>query len=561
MNVFHRLFHQGNRQRIVRSPWMIGTLVFSCLLIFCVVGSYGLPMDPYESHGDLKNLAPARNYLQGASDLDAKDVEDIVSGRSFSAALQKDGRVLVWGELEDKDSLPNLSYQKIAAGNDHLLALDVQGKVYGIGRNTQKECELPEEFSQLSIADVFAKDGVSAVLTKDHRVVFWGNTKAYEDIPEDLQGKIASVVFGDTHLGLRLLDGTIHVLGNQGSTLTHVPDEIAQHTIVDIAFSNQEAIALDNSGQVFVWGERFVLPDSMKNIKMVKIAASQDALFALDEVGNIHTIGSGSFGETTIPSGRYQTLYADHYQIYGVQEERIVAWGNEGFLLGSDRYGRDILTRLVHGGLVTMGIGFIACIIEAILGVAIGLLAGYRGGWIDHMLMRVMEVIASLPFLPLVITLSAFLKDRFDPLTRMVMIMVLLGVLSTPALARLVRAQILVEREKSYVTASKVLGATTYRMLTRTLLPQVLPLVIVHLTLSYADNMMIESALSFLGFGVQPPFPTWGNMLEGAQTTFVLEHCWWQWLFPALAIFFCVFAINAIGEGIRAHISVKEVAS
>lgn len=198
-----------------------------------------------------------------------------------------------------------------------------------------------------------------------------------------------------------------------------------------------------------------------------------------------------------------------------------------------------------------MLIGLIACAVEVCIGLIIGLLAGYYGKWVDHIGMRCCEILSSIPFLPLVITISAFMKDSFNDQTRICFIMILLGILSAPTLARMVRSIIILEREKEYVTSAKVLGANTRWILRHELFPQVLPVLLVNITLSYADTMLIESSLSFLGFGVAPPIPTWGNMLDGAQSTFVLKNCWWQWVIPALCILLCVWSVNLIGEGLR----------
>ena len=172
-------------------------------------------------------------------------------------------------------------------------------------------------------------------------------------------------------------------------------------------------------------------------------------------------------------------------------------------------------------------------------------------------MMRLTEIISSIPFMPLVITLSAFLSTDMTSDQKMYLIMFILGCISWPGLARLIRGQILIEREKDFVLAARALGIKEAGIMVRHILPNVLNICIVNITLSYASNMLTESALSFLGFGVQPPMPSWGNMLTNAQKMTVIELYWWQWILPALCIFIAAFSINLIGDGLRAALDPK----
>ena len=165
--------------------------------------------------------------------------------------------------------------------------------------------------------------------------------------------------------------------------------------------------------------------------------------------------------------------------------------------------------------------------------------------------MRFAEIVSSFPFLPLAITLSAFLTGQLDQNQRILMIMVILGIISWPGLARLVRGQILAEREKEFVLAARALGIKSNKVILRHILPNVINLVIVSMTLSYAGSLLTEAGLSFLGFGVVPPNPSWGNMLTGAQRPEVIQFYWWRWILPALAVLFTALSVNLVGDGLR----------
>ena len=210
-----------------------------------------------------------------------------------------------------------------------------------------------------------------------------------------------------------------------------------------------------------------------------------------------------------------------------------------------------MLTRIVNGGRVTMTVGAISVVIATILGIIFGGLAGYFGGRLDIFIMRIAEIVGGLPFIPCAMILSAVIGTRLDPTQRMYLIMVVLGVLSWVPTCRLVRAQILAQREMEYVTAAKAMGIREYTIVFRHILPNVVSLLIVSMTLDFATCMLTESTLSYLGFGIPLPTPTWGNLLNGANNSIVIQQYWWQWVFPAAIFGICTICINLIGDGLR----------
>lgn len=220
--------------------------------------------------------------------------------------------------------------------------------------------------------------------------------------------------------------------------------------------------------------------------------------------------------------------------------------------LGTDMYGMDMLIRLMYGGRVSLLIGFIVIIIETVIGVIFGGISGYFGGWVDILLMRVTEIVGAIPFLPFALVLSAILQSSdLHENTRIFIIMLILGLLSWTGLAKLIRGQILAEREKEFVTAARSMGVKEGRIAFKHILPNVISVILVSVTLDFAGCMLTESSLSYLGFGVQLPRPTWGNMLDGSRNALVIQSYWWRWVFPALFLSIVVICINIIGDTLR----------
>ena len=220
--------------------------------------------------------------------------------------------------------------------------------------------------------------------------------------------------------------------------------------------------------------------------------------------------------------------------------------------MGTDDLGRDVFNRVMNGGKMTMTIGAVAVIVASVIGVIMGCVMGYFGGMIDLILMRVTEIFSAIPFLPFALVLSAVLQgSNMKEDTRIFIIMIILGLLSWTGLAKMVRGQVLAEREKEFVIAAKSMGVREKRIAFRHILPNVISVILVSLTLDFATCMLTESSLSYLGFGVQLPRPTWGNILDGCRDSLVIQNYWWRWLFPSIFLSLAVICINVIGDSLR----------
>lgn len=220
-------------------------------------------------------------------------------------------------------------------------------------------------------------------------------------------------------------------------------------------------------------------------------------------------------------------------------------------ILGTDEQGRDILLRLALGGRISILVGLLAAGVTVILGSVIGGIAGYYGGWVDNLLMRFAEIVYSIPFYPTVISISAAMMFRATSTNKILVVMFMIGILSWPGLARIVRGQILSLREQEFMLATEALGLSDVSRIIRHLIPNVLPYIIVNATLSMAGAILTEASLSFIGLGVAPPTPTWGNMVERARNAQVFNNYYWMWIPPGMMIMLTVVSINLLGEGLR----------
>ena len=220
--------------------------------------------------------------------------------------------------------------------------------------------------------------------------------------------------------------------------------------------------------------------------------------------------------------------------------------------MGTDALGRDLMTRVLYGGRVSLTVGLLVVVISLSIGVPTGALAGYYGGWLDSILMRITDTFLSLPALLVLILLSAILREVDFPLfesNSMLTIALVIGILSWMTFARLVRALFLTLREMDFVAATRALGGSDLRIIIRHILPNSIGPIIVEATLELGYAIIEESGLSFLGFGIQPPTPSWGNLLSNAQENFTKYP--WLAIFPGLMIFLTIISVNYIGDGLR----------
>lgn len=544
-----------------------------------------------------KDIAPNMSMMRVPKEL-RNDIKKIDSYGSFTVGLSNAGKVYIWGSTSigttgiDVADIPeevlNANIVEVAAGIDHVVAIDENGKVYCWGSNSlgQYGYFSPEEHPNiLSMTDELINGTIdvanikkitcgyqcTAILMNDGTLHLWGNKNTYANIDsfvgktdlvdidftlnyvvgvtekgnsvftgkkglydqyrnklgeagvpakEFLNGrKIVSVEAGNKNLCLQLDDNSICFAGDFSANVVQVPTLAAGEYFVDVDAGTYHYTGLTNLGNVYSWGE-----DTLNQCQVV------DDMTGVTEV----------FGTS--------------FQSYAVNEsdDLVGKWGLKGYLFGTDGYGADILQRIIQGGKMTMTIGAIAVIISSVIGVIVGCISGYFGGKVDIIMMRITEIFAAIPFLPFAMILSAILAQTdITENSKIFLLMVILGVLTWTGLARMVRGQVLAARENEYVTAAKAMGVKELAIAFKHILPNIVSVIFVTLTLDFATCMLTESSLSYLGFGVTYPRPTWGNMLNGANNATIIKNFWWQWLFTSLFLAITCICINIVGNTLR----------
>ena len=257
--------------------------------------------------------------------------------------------------------------------------------------------------------------------------------------------------------------------------------------------------------------------------------------------------------ETVLPIRLFHA--GDDYSFFGLFETNIHLFGVEGRreyvnLLGTDDLGRDVFSRLIHGARVTLSAGLIGVAFAFILGLTLGSISGYFGGWIDSSIQRLMEFIRSIPTIPLWMGLAAALPIAWDPIFVYVLITLILALIGWTHLARVVRGQFFAIRNEDYVMAARLAGASEYRIITKHMLPSMTSYIIAALTLAVPEMILGETALSFLGLGLRPPVVSWGVLLQDAQNLRSISLAPWL-LSPGIAVVLTVLAFNFLGDGLR----------
>ncbi len=319
-----------------------------------------------------------------------------------------------------------------------------------------------------------------------------------------------------------------------------------------------ETYQLDAEGNVTKGGEDYAFVS-----KYIIQAVMSDVFLSRDfKEQLLATIGEGKdlfeFKDSDGEVYEYRLSYDASKVTWSVRQEkstsvfdRYSAPSKEHWL-GTDTNGMDMMTRLMYGGRVSLVIGFIVVVIETVLGVIMGGIAGYFGKWVDMLIMRIVDIFYCIPSMPIIIILGAVMDGmRVDPQIRMLYLMLLLGFLGWPGIARLVRGQILSLREQEFMTAAEATGIKVRNRIFKHLIPNVIPQLIVICTMSLGSTIITEATLSFLGLGVKFPFASWGNIINDVNDTFVLTTYWFVWIPAGVLLLLTVLAFNILGDGLR----------
>ena len=571
------------------------------LIMFCVVfiGPSFMPKY-YDSYTETtqKDLPPTMAFMKVPAELQG-DIKMIDNYGSFTVGLSNSGKVYVWGITKigatglDVKHIPeevqNAKIEWVSAGIDHIIAIDENGKFYGWGSNQFGQYAVTEKIlSNPNLEPVPAEvlDGVdpdhiqevtsgyqaSAILMDDGTLYIWGNKQAYSNMEsfigrtdiEDVDFTLNYVVGltddrNGIYCGVRGLYNVARAsIGDKGVKMFEFLDG---RKIESLTSTTKSVCCLLDDGSIALVGDFPVdtiqVPKLAEGEYFTDIKGGAYHYTACTNLGHVYSWGGDHFYQAEAPTQKISgvtKVYTGSFQSYAVDEndQLLDKWGLKGYLFGTDDAGADIASRVVAGGRVTMTVGAIAVIIEILIGVTIGLISGYAGGAVDIVLMRVAEVFYSIPLYPFMLILSSLLAQvSMTQDQRLLMIMVILGVLGWPGFAYITRARILVARESEYVTAAQAMGVKEGRIAFKHILPNIISVILVNIVLSFAASMQTETSLSFLGFGVMYPQPSWGNMLSRASNATAAINFWWQWLFTSFILVFTAVCINTIGDTIR----------
>lgn len=315
---------------------------------------------------------------------------------------------------------------------------------------------------------------------------------------------------------------------------------------------NEAGDVTDASGSVVATVSPFVISSADGNTAIPDDLRAELLAAAENDVSEV-TYTDADGAEHT-----YSISYDAYSSVYNVTETTMnrvydrYASPSAAHWLGTDGNGMDMLTRLMYGGRVSLIIGFIVVFIAAGLGVIMGGISGYFGGWVDNLIMRIVDVFYCLPSMPIIIILgSAMDAMRLDSWTRMIYLMLVLGFLSWPSIARLVRGQILSLREQEFMLATEATGISVPHRIMRHLIPNVMPQLIVSCTMSLGSTIITEATLSFLGLGVKFPFASWGNIISDVNNAFVMTNYPFIWIPAGICLLLTVLGFNFVGDGLR----------
>lgn len=284
-----------------------------------------------------------------------------------------------------------------------------------------------------------------------------------------------------------------------------------------------------------------VFPEGFVSSVQEAIANNQSSLTVTEDDGTVHEFGLVKKNE--------QYMVRANLPTYQIMMYSYPSWEHP---LGTDANGMDVLTRLMYGGRVSLMIGFVVVLLETLLGVILGGIAGYFGKWVDNLIMRVVDIFNCIPTYPILIIVGAIMDaQKVSPQSRIFYLMVVMGILGWPAIARIVRGQILSLREQEFMTAAEATGISVTRRIFRHLVPNVIPQLIVMCTMALGGIILTEATLSFLGLGVKYPLASWGSIINAVSNVYVMTNYWFVWIPAGMLILLTVLGFNFIGDGLR----------
>ena len=534
-------------------------IVGICILIFMFLFSFlGGVISPYRQDQVFYKVDAAnKEYASAVVNTDYRFTS--TDGKTLSTMVRATFNSQVKGKEGDKITFvaDKVTYtaEKVSDGFYLITAGEELGVVTRLGRLLDVEAapgkEIPAELSDAADAAIaagqssFELDGKSYSLTKDigksYKLSGMGEIALatmlnFDAADPRYTALSASYEFRKNaetalHAGQTSFeaDGTAYVLEIVSETDATVKDAEGK----EIAFISDIIVNPVMNGVVLSSSYRDAVVDAITN--------KQTAFEYVNAEGTTekHTIQMR--GSNYIISTIQQTYLIDMYSEPSAEHP-----------LGTDDHGMDVLTRLMYGGRISLMVGFIVMILENIIGIIIGGIFGYFGGWVDTLLMRFVDLFNSIPYYPMMIIAGAIMDSfEVDPYLRLYMMMAIMGIMGWTGVARVVRGQILSLREQDFMVATEATGIKVSRRIFRHLVPNVMPLLIVQATMGLGSIILAEATLSFLGLGIKYPLASWGTIINSSSNLYVMTNCWYLWIPAGLLIVLTVLGFNFVGDGLR----------
>ena len=600
---------------------VVALVVVVVMFLIAFVGPLFMPkyFDAY-SENTQQSIYPTLSMMKMPKELQ-KDVKQVSSYGPFTVGLSGSGKVYVWGCTQigttgfDVSRIPE-DVQKanivmVAAGIDHIIAIDDKGKIYGWGNYKLGQYGRYAEFADTSfvlpIPQELYDNGVdvskvkkltcgyqsTAILMEDGTLYVWGNKNAYSNmeffatlnevdetldfVPE--QTLLKDIAFTMNYIiGVRMppAGGGLYeplVFGpavlesfEQPSTdFTSVGAKIkstlrehgqnGKDATIERVFATATTVAYQLSDNAVLFGGAFqnqersyVAPPKLAEGEyFVELTTGIHHYTGLTNLGNVYAFGENLLDQCDTPKNLSKAahVFACGFQTYTTDENNqlLQKWGHKGYLFGTDKNGADIFQRIVNGSKMTMTIGGVAVLISTFIGIIVGCVAGYFGGKVDNVMMRIVDIIIALPSLLYTILLMMLMGSNVRS------ILIALCLSSWVGTARITRSQVVSLKHQEYALAAKLAGASDFQILLRHLLPNAMGPIIVSVMFLIPGAIFSEAFLSFLGIGIQKPMASWGSLANDAIGT--LTSAPYQMFFPIAAISLTMFSLNFIGDGLR----------
>lgn len=525
---------------------MIGLVIIVCMFLFSFVGGM---LAPYSERQVFRTTETAIKDYAGVAE--NKDWQySVAEGKEFPAAAQAQ-MILAVNKEETSFTAKDVSYGLLKKNDD--LYYIVQGEQIATVTNVRGKANYKEvaagalndsvkaayEAAAAAQATEFDADGVHYSITQQGRVT---SINVAETIA------IASkYVFSGAAKEIEVsFEFKCAALAAMEAEATSMEADGVTYTIEE----NEEGALFYKDGTEYAL------------VSTYNISAINDGVFLTLEFRNaaLKAIDEGAEKFTFTDENGEETEYVlkrknEQYTIRNYVETQVndtYAKPSKAHLLGTDGHGMDMLTRLMFGGRISLMVGFVTVIIEVVIGVIMGGIAGYFGGWVDTLIMRIVDIFYCIPAMPLYIILGAIMDFwKIDPQFRIFVLCAMLGLLGWASVARMVRGQILSLREQEFMTAAEALGISTHRRIFIHLIPNVIPQLIVIATMGLGDTILTEATLSYLGLGVKFPYASWGNIINAVNDSYVMTNYWFVWIPAGILILLTVLGFNFIGDGLR----------